>query len=104
MVGSFVEAGTQFLLGYATGGKILKQLGAVAPVTTAQKIAQTTTQGFIADVVAFDENSGRFADVVTEFAPEFGNTYLKYLQTNKDDTNDSKSKRVIFCFSAWHVD
>lgn len=86
MVGSFVEAGTQFLLGYATGGKILKQLGTVAPVTTAQKIAQTTTQGFIADVVAFDENSGRFADVVTEFAPEFGNTYLKYLQTNKDDT------------------
>jgi hypothetical protein len=86
MVGSFVEAGTQFLLGYATGGKILKQLGAVTPVTTAQKIAQTTTQGFIADVVAFDENSGRFADVVTEFAPEFGNTYLKYLQTNKDDT------------------
>ncbi len=86
MVGSFVEAGTQFLLGYATGGKILKQFGAVTPVTTAQKIAQTTTQGFIADVVAFDENSGRFADVITEFAPEFGNTYLKYLQTNKDDT------------------
>jgi len=84
MVGSFVEAGTQFLLGYATGGKILKQFGAVTPVTTAQKIAQTTTQGFIADVVAFDENSGRFADVITEFAPEFGNTYLKYLQSNKD--------------------
>lgn len=86
MVGSFVEAGTQFLLGYATGGRILSKFGAVAPVTTAQKIAQTTTQGAIADFIAFDENSGRFADVVTEFAPDFGNTFLSYLQTNKDDT------------------
>lgn len=86
LVGSFVEAGTQFLLGYATAGRILNQFGAVTPVTTAQKIAQTTTQGAIADFIAFDENSGRFADVVTEFAPSFGNTFLSYLQTNKDDT------------------
>lgn len=87
MTGQFVESGIQFLMGYGVAGKLLtKVAGAAVPVTTAQKIAQVTTQGAIGDFIAFDENSGRFADVVTKFAPDFGNTYLTYLQTNKDDT------------------
>jgi len=88
MVGSFVESGVQFLLGYGVAGKVLTKVAgsAITPITTAQKIAQTTTQGAIGDFIAFDETSGRFADVVTQFAPEFGNTYLSYLQSNKDDT------------------
>ena len=86
LTGSFVEAGVQFLLGYATGGKILNKFGAVAPVTRIEKIAQATAQGAIGDFIAFDENSGRFADVVTQYAPDFANSYLSYLQTNKDDT------------------
>jgi hypothetical protein len=86
LTGSFVEAGVQFLLGYATGGKILNKFGAVAPVTRIEKIAQATAQGAIGDFIAFDENSGRFADVVTQYAPDFANSYLSYLQTTKDDT------------------
>jgi len=87
MVGKFVEAGTQFLLGFGVAGKILKGVArGITPVTTAEKVAYASTQGFIGDLIAFDENSGRFADVITEFAPEFGDTYFKYLQTNKSDT------------------
>ena len=88
MVGSFVESGVQFLLGYGVAGKVLTKVAgsAITPVTTAQRITQATTQGAIGDFIAFDETSGRFADVVTEFAPDFGNTFLSYLQTNKDDT------------------
>lgn len=90
MVGSFVESGVQFLLGYGVAGKVLQKVAgagmATAPLTTAQRISQTTTQGAIGDFIAFDENSGRFADVVTEFAPDFGNTFLSYLQSNKEDT------------------
>jgi len=84
MVGSFVEGGVQFLLGYGVAGKILQKAGTA--VTTAQKISKVTTQGAIGDFIAFDETSGRFADLVTQYSPDFGNTYLSYLQSDKDDT------------------
>jgi hypothetical protein len=86
LTGSFVESGVQFLLGYATAGRILNKFGAVTPTTKLEKFVDATTKGAIGDFLAFDENSGRFADVVTHYAPDFGNTYLSYLQTNKDDT------------------
>ena len=83
LVGSFVESGVQFLIGYATGGVALK--GAKA-VTNSQRIAKATVQGSIGDFIAFDENSGRFTDMVIQHFPSLEDTWVGYLGSKEDDT------------------
>ena len=89
MVGSFVEGATQFLTGYGVAGRLLKGVapaGALTNLTRPQQIAQITTQGAVADFIAFDENSGRFADIIKEYYPEVADDYFSYLTSKPDDT------------------
>ena len=54
-----------------------------------QKLGSTTkslAKGAIADFVAFDENSGRFVDMVNEYAPELSNPMFDYLASDPNDT------------------
>jgi hypothetical protein len=82
-VAKFVESGFQFITGYALGGVALK--GAKV-ATTAQAVSKATVQGAIGDFVAFDESTGRFTDVVTEYFPSVKDTWLSYLESDKNDT------------------
>ena len=95
-IGSFAEAGMQFLIGFKGADKILK-LGKVAPATTkVGSFAQMTGKGAIADFVAFDETTGRLADVINEYAPEHAETYLGYLLSREDDTwYESRFKNAL---------
>ena len=95
-IGSFAEAGMQFLIGFKGADKLLK-LGKVAPATTkVGSFAQMTGKGAIADFVAFDETTGRLADVINEYAPEHAETYLGYLLSREDDTwYESRFKNAL---------
>mgnify|MGYP003317323131 CR=1 FL=1 len=95
-IGSFAEAGMQFLIGFKGADKLLK-LGKVAPATTkVGSFAQMTGKGAIADFVAFDETTGRLADVINEYAPEQAETYLGYLLSREDDTwYESRFKNAL---------
>ena len=86
----------QFLIGFKGADKLLK-LGKVAPATTkVGSFAQMTTKGAIADFVAFDETTGRLADVINEYAPEHAETYLGYLLSREDDTwYESRFKNAL---------
>ena len=43
-------------------------------------------KGAVADFQAFDEDTGRFTDVVTDKAPALGNPLFDYLGSNPDDS------------------
>jgi hypothetical protein len=89
MVGSFVEGAVQFLAGYGVAGRLLKGVapaGALTNLNRTQQFAQITTQGALADYISFDENSGRFADVVSEYFPDVADKYLSYLKSDPNDT------------------
>lgn len=89
LTGSFVEGAVQFLTGYGVSGRLLKSVapaGALTNLTRTQQIGQITTQGALADFISFDENSGRFADIIAEYYPEVANDYFKYLISDPNDT------------------
>jgi len=86
LVGSLAETVVQFGLSFAGAGNVLKVFNPATATTLGQKIVQSSTQGAIAQFVGFDENSGRLADAITKYSPEFGNQYLSYLQTKPEDT------------------
>ena len=87
LTASFVEGGVQFVMGWLTGGKIMKgaKIGTTA-VTTGQRFTKATAQGAIADFIGFDELSGRLTDMVVEHSPEMADTWLGYLQSDPNDT------------------
>ncbi len=89
LTGSFVEGAVQFLTGYGVAGRLLKGVtpaGALTNLTRPQQIAQITGQGALGDFITFDENSGRFADIIAEYYPEVANDYFSYLTSKPDDT------------------
>ena len=55
LTASFVEGGLQFVLGWITGGKILKGAKVGTAVTTGQKFSKSMVQGGLADFIGFDE-------------------------------------------------
>ena len=86
LTASFVEGGLQFVLGWITGGKILKAAKVGTAVTYGEKFGKATGQGAIADFIGFDELSGRLTDMVVEYSPEMADTWLGYLQSDPNDT------------------
>ena len=86
LTASFVEGGVQFVMGWLTGGKILKGAKIGTQTTTAGKFTKATAQGAIADFIGFDELSGRLTDMVVEHSPEMADTWLGYLQSDPNDT------------------
>ena len=82
---SFVEGGVQFILGWVTGGKILKGAKIGTQVTRTGQFTKATAQGAIADFIGFDELSGRLTDMVVEHSPQMADTWLGYLQSDPND-------------------
>ena len=86
LTASFVEGGVQFVLGWVTGGKILKGLKVGTQLTRTGQFTKATVQGAIADFIGFDEMSGRLTDMVVEHSPAMADTWLGYLQSDPNDT------------------
>jgi len=86
LTASFVEGGVQFVMGWLTGGKILKGAKIGVQTTRTGQFTKATAQGAIADFIGFDELSGRLTDMVVEHSPEMADTWLGYLQSDPNDT------------------
>ena len=82
MTASFVESIFQFGIGFKGADKLLRLRGAT---TATGQATQAITKGAVGDFIAFDEDTGRFTDVVTEFFPSVGDSWLGYLQSDADD-------------------
>ena len=88
LTASFVEGGLQFILGWVTGGKILKgaKIGTnVTKLGFKGQLTKSTVQGALADFIGFDELSGRLTDMIIEHYPETEETWLGYLGSDPDD-------------------
>ncbi len=83
IAGGITKGVTQFLTGWFTGGRLLK--GAKAVTGTGQ-LAKNVAKGSIADFQAFDQDSGRLADIINDFAPELENPIIDYLESDQNDT------------------
>lgn len=93
--GNLAKGVSQFATGWFTGGRVL---GAVGKVTGASKkispffqasktgqFAKMTGKGAIADFTAFNEETGRLADMITEHAPHLENPLFDYLSSEGKD-------------------
>ena len=82
-LGAFTRGVSQFMTGwYAT-----KPLSFVKATTKGGKIAGSLAKGGVADLIAFDENTGRFADMVNTNFPSLQNPLFEYLASEgKDET------------------
>ena len=79
VAGGLVRGVSQFATGFIGVGKFLK------PVQAFQKLDSTSKsliQGAGADFIGFDENSGRFVDMVNEYAPDLTNPLFDYLASD----------------------
>ena len=83
IAGNITKGVSQFLTGWFTGGKLLK--GVKATTSTGQ-LAKSVSRGSIADFQAFDEDTGRLVDIITDQAPELNNPLFEYLSSDPDDT------------------
>jgi hypothetical protein len=83
IAGGITKGISQFLTGWFTGGRALK---GVKAVTGTGQLAKNVAKGAVADFQAFDQDSGRLADMVNEFAPELENPIIDYLESDQDDT------------------
>ena len=82
MTASFVESIFQFGIGFKGADKLLR----LEKATTATgQATQAIAKGSVGDFIAFDEDTGRFTDVVTEYFPSVGDSWLGYLQSDEDD-------------------
>ena len=95
IVGGLTRGITQFATGWITGGKLLRGVGNQLSTSTAIKIAKgakanpikaSLGKGVVADTIAFDEETGRFSDIVNEYAPALANPLTDYLASDPDDT------------------
>ena len=82
LTASFVEGIVQFGIGFKGADKLLR-LGKATTAT--QRFTQATAKGAVGDFIAFDEDTGRFTDMVTEHFPSVGDSWLGYLQSEADD-------------------
>ena len=93
--GGLTKGVSQFITGWVTGGRLIKGVGvatgttkAISPFFQASKtgqFAKMTGKGAIADFTAFDEETGRLADMVTEHAPFLENPIFDYLSSEGKD-------------------
>jgi hypothetical protein len=90
--GGVVRGISQFLTGFAVGGKALKGIEATGQ---AAKIGKAAVQGMISDAAFFDAMDGRLADLIQEF-PALQNPVTEYLATDKNDSEgEAKFKRAL---------
>ena len=82
-LGAFTRGVSQFMSGWYA----VKPLRVAKATTVKGKIAGSLTRGAAADVIAFDENTGRFADMVNTHFPSLQNPLFEYLGSEgKDET------------------
>ena len=74
--GGAIRGISQFLTGWFTGGKFLKGTG----------IVTSLGKGAIADVQAFDEDTGRFSDMINTHIPALQNPLFDYLASDEDES------------------
>lgn len=84
--GQFVETIGQFLIGFKGADKLLKASKFSPATTKLGKFGEVTSKGAIADFVAFDDDSGRLTDLLSQYAPETVDKYLGYLKSDPTDT------------------
>ena len=75
VVGGLTRGVTQFATGWITGGKLLRGASNQLSTSTAIKLAKgakanpikaSLGKGAVADTIAFDEETGRFSDIINE--------------------------------------
>ena len=82
-LGAFTRGVSQFMSGWYA----VKPLRLAKATTVKGKIAGSLTRGAAADVIAFDENTGRFVDMVNTHFPSLQNPLFEYLGSEgKDET------------------
>ena len=95
VVGGLTRGVTQFATGWITGGKLLRGASNQLSTSTAIKLAKgakanpikvSLGKGVVADTIAFDEETGRFSDIINEYAPALANPLTDYLASDPDDT------------------
>lgn len=88
VTGKAVESISQFLVGFAGAGKVLKPIKAMTGATAAGRAATVAAQGAIADFTAFDAHEARLSDLV-QSVPALQNPVTQYLAS---DPNDSEAE------------
>ena len=83
VAGNITKGVTQFLTGWFTGGRVLKGVKAVSGTA---KLTKSVAKGSIADFQAFDQETGRLTDMITEYAPDIENPLIDYLESDENDT------------------
>lgn len=93
-VGSFIETGTEFLVGFTPGfgwlsrasklGKLAK-LGKVGNYIAKSNVAKGAIAGAVADFSVFDEHQTRLSNLI-ESVPELQNPVTEYLASDQDDS------------------
>ena len=95
VVGGLTRGVTQFATGWITGGKLLRGASNQLSTSTAIKLAKgakanpikaSLGKGAVADTIAFDEETGRFSDIINEYTPSLANPLTDYLASDPDDT------------------
>ena len=77
---------SQFLTGWFTGGKLIKGTG----------LAVSLGKGAIADAQVFDQDTGRFSDMINTYAPQLQNPLFDYLASDEDESfYEARLKNVI---------
>ena len=80
-LGAFARGVSQFMSGWYA----VKPLRLAKATTVKGQIAGSLTRGAAADVIAFDENTGRFADMVNTHFPSLQNPLFDYLGSEGKD-------------------
>jgi len=81
VTGGLVRGISQFLAGYATGGKLLK---GVRTATAGGQMALAAVKGAISDFAFFDGQDAKLADLI-EAHPDLANPVTAFLATDEDD-------------------
>ena len=86
ITGGLSRGVSQFLTGWFTGGKLIKGTG----------FAVSLGKGAIADAQVFDEDTGRFSDMLNTYAPQLQNPLFDYLASDEDESfYEARLKNVI---------
>ena len=87
ITGALSRGISQFLSGWFTGGKIIKGTG----------LAVSLGKGAIADAMVFDEDTGRFTDMINTHAPSLQNPFFDYLSSEGKEESfyEARLKNVI---------
>lgn len=81
--GQFIRSGTQFVVGFAGAGKVLKGWAAAS---RGGQLAKAMAQGAIADFTAFDPHEERLSNFLSDLDPENRVPFLDFLAADKEDS------------------